>query len=120
MQNLQIDEICQTDLSVRITHRIRTKRQTLTIDVQCREGWVRECSLGEEDINDNNSNVDNNINVDEDKEICAEYNVRYDDGDDVGTVSGVFDAEVCRAKCIQDRGCKFWTWGEDRKCRLIG
>ena len=85
---------------------------------------MRECSPGEKDINDNNSNVDNNssnnnINVGEDQEICAEYNVRYDDGDDFGTVSGVFDAEVCRAKCIQDGGCKLWTWGEDRNCRLI-
>ena len=61
----------------------------------------------------------------EEIEVCADHNVRYEKGggaerlEGEETLSGVSDAEVCRAKCIQSGRCKFWTWGEDRKCDLI-
>ena len=80
---------------------------------------MRECSRGDDVINNNINNSNNHNNVDEETEVCADYNVRYENGDPETTVSGVIDAEVCRAKCIRDGGCKFWTWGEDGKCGLI-
>ena len=72
---------------------------------------MRECSQGDD--------FKNNSNVNEAQEICAEYNVRYVGAGVTEVMNGVIDAEVCRAKCIQDGRCKFWTWGEDRECNLI-
>ena len=70
---------------------------------------MKECSPGS-GVND----VD-----EEEREVCADYNVRYEHDGGADTLSGVFDAEVCRAMCIQNGRCKFWTWTEDRKCDLI-
>ena len=77
---------------------------------KCNKQQVRRCSIG----------GDSAATPIEAKDVCGDYDIQYNRGGQIKRFNNVPNADVCRARCINNGECKHWTWkGSSRRKQCI-
>ena len=112
------DDYDDGDISGLIDVRIVNNDGSLANLVTCGEGEVRRCNIGGK-TNEPIIEEEPEEEIDEDTEICGDFNIKYNGGGQISRQNNVPSADVCRAFCIQNSECKFFSFTRNGRCLLI-
>ncbi len=125
----EVDDYDDRDLVGEGVIDVRLFSQQVGLQQECTEKQVLRCNRGEVSTTTTTTTTEASPPAEpreeRRREVCGDYDVQYKRGRVHRRLNNVPNADVCRARCLQQKeNCVAWTWqgseSRRRRCILLG